>query len=129
MVQLLISRCVLAPVYGSLCTGLFGDCQWHSGDDRDGCQAAALIAGDFRKDVPRYLHNRQYEAGWDNGFRQCQAMQEHQDLRDYRARHWDDHEEQWQQEKDRDAATQTGRKRVSQSAHVCQQGLLRRSRS
>ncbi|MBV6286845.1 hypothetical protein KUO17_07320 [Pseudomonas sp. MAFF 301350] len=75
---------------------------------QDGCssghQAAASMAGDFRKDVPRYLHNRQYETGWDDGFRQCQAMQQNQDRQDYRARHWDAREEQWQQEKDRDAA-------------------------
>lgn len=75
---------------------------------QDGCssghQAAASMAGDFRKDVPRYLHDRQYETGWDDGFRQCQAMQQSQDRQDYRARHWDEREEQWQQEKDRDAA-------------------------
>ena len=46
---------------------------------QDGCssgrQAAGLMVGDFRKDVPRYLHNRQYESGWDDGFRQCHALQ------------------------------------------------------
>ena len=75
---------------------------------QDGCssgrQAAGVMAGDFRKDVPRYLHNPQYETGWDDGFRQCHALQENQDLQDYRARHWDERDEQWQQEKDRDAA-------------------------
>ncbi|KJK05958.1 MULTISPECIES: hypothetical protein [Pseudomonas] len=80
----------------------------------DGCssgrQAAGVMAGDFRKDVPRYLHNPQYETGWDDGLRQCQAMQENQDLQDYRAHHWDERDEQWQQEKDRDAARAYRRK-------------------
>lgn len=75
---------------------------------QDGCssgrQAAGVISGEFKKDVPRYLKNRQYESGWDDGFRQCQAMQENLELEDYRSRHWDDREEQWQQEKDRDRA-------------------------
>lgn len=75
---------------------------------QDGCgsgrQAAGVMAGEFRKDVPRYLHNRQYETGWDDGFRQCQAMRERQDQQNYYNRHWDEREEQWQQEKDRDAA-------------------------
>ncbi len=60
--------------------------------------------GEFRKDVPRYLHDRQYETGWDDGFRQCQAMQQSQDQDTYRSRHWDERDQQWQQEKDRDAA-------------------------
>lgn len=75
---------------------------------QDGCgsgrQAAGVMAGEFRKDVPRYLHNRQYETGWDDGFRQCQAMRENQDQQNYYNRHWDEREEQWQQEKDQGAA-------------------------
>ena len=75
---------------------------------QDGCssgrQAAGVMAGDFRKDVPRYLHNHQYESGWDDGFRQCQAMQQNQEQQNYYNRHWDEREEQWQQEKVRDAA-------------------------
>ncbi|MFJ4376427.1 hypothetical protein ACIP1T_27905 [Pseudomonas japonica] len=75
---------------------------------QDGCgsgrQAAGVMAGEFRKDVPRYLHNRQYETGWDDGFRQCQAMRQNQDQQNYYDRHWDEREERWQQEKDRDAA-------------------------
>lgn len=74
----------------------------------DGCgsgrQAAGVMAGEFRKDIPRYLHNRQYETGWDDGFRQCQAMRRNQDQQNYYDRHWDEREERWQQEKDRDAA-------------------------
>ncbi|MBF8756015.1 MAG: hypothetical protein LBJ33_09625 [Pseudomonas putida] len=74
----------------------------------DGCgsgrQAAGLMVGGFRKNVPRYLHERQYETGWDDGFRQCNAMQSNEDLRQYRERYWDERDRQWQQEKDRDAA-------------------------
>ncbi|MBM3107394.1 hypothetical protein H8F21_18460 [Pseudomonas sp. P66] len=81
---------------------------------QDGCssgrQAAGVMAGDFRKDVPRYLHSRQYESGWDDGFRQCHSMQENQDLQSYRASHWDERDEQWQEEKDRDAARAYRRK-------------------
>ncbi|MFK3683027.1 hypothetical protein [Pseudomonas sp. NPDC088890] len=81
---------------------------------QDGCssgrQAAGLMVGDFRKDVPRYLHNRQYESGWDDGFRQCQAMQSSEDLRDYRERFWDERDREWQQEKDQGAARAYRRK-------------------
>ena len=66
--------------------------------------ADGVMMGEFRKDVPRYLHDRQYETGWDDGFRQCQAMQQSQDQDTYRSRHWDERDQQWQQEKDRDAA-------------------------
>lgn len=74
----------------------------------DGCssgrQAAGLMVGGFRKNVARYLHERQYETGWDDGFRQCNAMQSNEDLRQYRESYWDERDRQWQQEKDRDAA-------------------------
>lgn len=74
----------------------------------DGCgsgrQAAGVMAGEFRKDVPRYLHERQYETGWDDGFRQCQALQQTEESQRYHARHWDEREEQWQREKDNDTA-------------------------
>lgn len=74
----------------------------------DGCssgrQAAGLMVGDFRKNVPRYLAERQYETGWDDGFRQCQSMQANQDLRDYREHYWNERDRDWQQEKDRDTA-------------------------
>lgn len=42
----------------------------------DGCasgDSAAKALGAFRKNVPVYLADRQYAAGWDDGFRQCQA--------------------------------------------------------
>lgn len=75
---------------------------------QDGCgsgrQAAGVMAGEFRKNVPRYLQERQYETGWDDGFRQCQAMRENQDQQRYYDRHWDEREERWQQEKDQGAA-------------------------
>ncbi|AXM97814.1 hypothetical protein ACU5P1_03570 [Pseudomonas plecoglossicida] len=75
---------------------------------KDGCssghQAAESMAGDFRKDVSRYLQNRQYESGWDDGFRQCNAIQKDDDERQYRDRYWNERDREWQQEKDRDAA-------------------------
>ena len=42
----------------------------------DGCvsgRQAAGAVGEFRKNVPVYLQDRQYATGWDDGFRQCQA--------------------------------------------------------
>ncbi|MGY4524234.1 hypothetical protein [Pseudomonas sp. UBA4617] len=74
----------------------------------DGCssgrQATGLMVGDFRKDVQRYLHERQYEAGWDDGFRQCQAMQNSEQQRQYQERFRDQRDRDWEQEKDRGAA-------------------------
>ncbi|QHD09151.1 hypothetical protein [Pseudomonas sp. R76] len=74
----------------------------------DGCssgrQAAGVISGEFRKNVPRYLKDREYAEGWEDGFRQCKAMRENEELRDYKDNHWDERERAWQQEKDRDAA-------------------------
>lgn len=74
----------------------------------DGCssgrQAAGLMVGEFRKNVPRYLHEAQYETGWDDGFRQCHAMQSNQDTRQYRERYWDERDRDWQREKDQGAA-------------------------
>ncbi|WP_260962886.1 hypothetical protein [Pseudomonas citri] len=74
----------------------------------DGCssgrQAAGVITGQFRKDVPRYLKDPRYAEGWSDGFRQCQAMRESEERDAYRERHWDERERAWQQEKERDAA-------------------------
>lgn len=74
----------------------------------DGCssgrQAAGVISGEFRKNVPRYLKDPQYAEGWSDGFRQCQAMRESEDREQYPSRHWDERERDWQKEKDRDAA-------------------------
>ena len=63
-----------------------------------------MITGAFRKNVPRYLKDRPYAEGWEDGFRQCKAMRESQELRDYEENRRDDRERDWQQEKDRDAA-------------------------
>ncbi|HAQ88660.1 MAG TPA: hypothetical protein DCR78_19785 [Pseudomonas sp.] len=45
---------------------------------RAGCgsgrQAAGALA-QFRKDVPRYMDQPLYAEGWNDGYRQCQAMQ------------------------------------------------------
>ena len=45
---------------------------------RAGCgsgrQAAGALA-QFRKDVPRYMGQPLYAEGWNDGYRQCQAMQ------------------------------------------------------
>lgn len=57
------------------------------------------MAGEFRKDVTRYLHERQYESGWDDGFRQCQAMQNSEEQRQYHERFWDQRDREWQQER------------------------------
>ena len=74
----------------------------------DGCssgrQAAGVISGQFRKNVPRYLKDAQYAEGWSDGFRQCKAMRENQERNNYRDRHWDDRERAWQQQKDQDKA-------------------------
>ena len=75
---------------------------------QDGCssghQAAGMMVGAFRKNVSRYLAERQYESGWDDGFRQCQAMQNSEEQRQYHERYWDQRDRDWQQEKDQGAA-------------------------
>ncbi|WP_025164454.1 hypothetical protein [Pseudomonas taeanensis] len=66
-----------------------------------GHQAAGAISGNFHKDVPRYLRETQYATGWDDGFRQCQAMQESSERQAWHEERQDEHEEAWQREKDR----------------------------
>ncbi len=66
-----------------------------------GHQAAGAIGGNFRKDVPRYLHEAQYTTGWDDGFRQCQAIQENRERQAWQEERQDAHEEAWQREKTR----------------------------
>ena len=61
-----------------------------------GRQAAGVISGEFRKNVPRYLKDANYAEGWSDGFRQCQAMVDNQDRQQYRDRHWDERERAWQ---------------------------------
>lgn len=74
----------------------------------DGCssgrQAAGAITGEFRKNVPRYLQDKQYAEGWDDGLHQCQAMRENEDRENYHSQHWDDREKAWQQQKDQNTA-------------------------
>ncbi|MGJ7513444.1 hypothetical protein ACSFE6_03760 [Pseudomonas baetica] len=74
----------------------------------DGCssgrQAAGAISGEFRKNVPRYLKDQNYAEGWNDGFRQCQAIRESQEREDYRNSHRDERDKAWQQQKDQDAA-------------------------
>ncbi|MCQ4326469.1 hypothetical protein CXK94_11900 [Stutzerimonas stutzeri] len=50
-----------------------------AGDDyppeyAEGFRAAGALA-QFRKDVPHYMSQPLYAEGWDDGFRQCQALQ------------------------------------------------------
>jgi hypothetical protein len=75
---------------------------------QDGCgsgrQAAGVISGEFKKNVPRYLKDPQYAEGWDDGFRQCKAMVESRDRNDYRDHYWNERDQRWQREKDRDNA-------------------------
>lgn len=45
---------------------------------RAGCASGRQAAGalaQFRKDVPRYMSQPLYAEGWNDGYRQCQAMQ------------------------------------------------------
>lgn len=45
---------------------------------RTGCASGRQAAGalaQFRKDVPRYMSQPLYAEGWDDGYRQCQALQ------------------------------------------------------
>ena len=62
---------------------------------------AAGEAGEFHKDVPRYLQDAEYESGWDDGFRQCQAQASSQRQEDWqysrqreRDRDWRHHVDQ-----------------------------------
>lgn len=65
-----------------------------------GHQAGGSINGSFKKDVPRYLNEALYSAGWDDGFRQCQAMQQSDEQRDWQAYIKDEREQDWQRHKD-----------------------------
>ncbi|MBM7063077.1 hypothetical protein JQX08_20360 [Pseudomonas sp. UL073] len=72
---------------------------------RDGCssgrQANGSISAGFSKDVPRYLADRHYEGGWDDGFRQCQAMAASEERRQYEQQRNEDRDDDWQQDKSR----------------------------
>lgn len=50
-----------------------------------GCSSGRKAAGSldsFRKDVPRYLQDRLYASGWEDGFRQCHGELEAEIERD-----------------------------------------------
>ena len=70
----------------------------------DGCssgrQAAGIISGTFRKDVPRYLKDAAYAEGWSDGFRQCQAQVESEERRAYFERFHDDEDDDWERNRD-----------------------------
>lgn len=71
----------------------------------DGCgsgrQAAGAITGEFRKNVPRYLADQRYAAGWGDGFQQCQAQYSSQERQRYDQQRNSDRDRDWEQEKDR----------------------------
>ncbi|WP_437881834.1 hypothetical protein [Pseudomonas sp. LRF_L74] len=69
-----------------------------------GRNAAGAISDGFQKDVPRYLKDKTYAKGWDDGFRQCQAKADREERRAYfehvgqkRA----DRDRAWEREKNR----------------------------
>lgn len=65
-----------------------------------GRQAAGGFGG-FHKDVVRYSTLPLYAQGWDDGFNQCQAMEEERDREAYWHQRYDTREEEWEREKDR----------------------------
>lgn len=73
---------------------------------QDGCgsgrQAAGAIGGVYRKDVPRDVKEPLYAKGWNDGFRQCQAMQQNRD-RDANSL-GNDRDRDWEREKTRSKA-------------------------
>ncbi|UCO99043.1 hypothetical protein LF844_04280 [Metapseudomonas lalkuanensis] len=66
----------------------------------DGCssgrQAAGVISGEFRKNVPRYLKDANYAEGWSDGFRQCQAQVQSEERREYEQWRRDREDVEWQ---------------------------------
>jgi flagellar biosynthesis/type III secretory pathway protein FliH len=67
----------------------------------DGCVSGRHsigALGDFVKNVPRYLKEKTYSTGWDDGFNQCQASARTQQDEGYRNR-WDDRERDWERQK------------------------------
>ncbi|MCP8463904.1 hypothetical protein NK553_08110 [Pseudomonas sp. ZM23] len=71
----------------------------------DGCgsgrQAAGAITGEFRKNVSRYLDDRQYTLGWDDGFQQCQTQYVSRERQRYDEQRNSDRDRDWEQQKDR----------------------------
>nr|WP_256835088.1 hypothetical protein [Pseudomonas oleovorans] len=67
----------------------------------DGCssgRSAVGPLGQFDKDVPRYMAETLYTQGWDDGFRQCEAVQR---ADDWQAR-WEERrrDDEWRQHVD-----------------------------
>nr|WP_312970081.1 hypothetical protein [Pseudomonas sp.] len=72
---------------------------------QDGCgsgRKSAGLSGEFRKNVPRYLAERQYETGWDDGFGQCQVSSANQAAPSDRDRDLEARDRDWQRENSRD---------------------------
>lgn len=71
----------------------------------DGCssgrQAAGVITGAFRKDVPRYLKERTYAEGWGDGFEQCKEQVRSEELREFHEQISKDRDEDWERDKRR----------------------------
>jgi hypothetical protein len=74
---------------------------------QDGCASGRQAAGSlgtFKKDVPRYTREAFYSGGWDDGFRQCQAMMVNDDKRQLDQHVWSDRDRDWEQQKTQSAA-------------------------
>lgn len=71
---------------------------------QDGCgsgrSAAGSITGTFSKNVQRYLSEKLYSSGWDDGFRQCQATLLSQDQQSLHDKVVNDRERDWQRDVD-----------------------------
>lgn len=72
---------------------------------QDGCSSGreAVGAGSvgFRKAVDRYLDDRLYASGWDDGFEQCKQQALSAERQRYENERYDDADDDWQRSKDR----------------------------
>ncbi len=72
---------------------------------QDGCgsgREAAGANGLYKKDVPRYLKDKLYAQGWEDGFRQCQGEALNRDRPDAGSI-YNDRDRHWEQQKTQDA--------------------------
>lgn len=71
---------------------------------QDGCGsgrgAAGSITGTYTKNVTRYLADKLYSSGWDDGFRQCQASMLSEDRQDLHDKVLNDRDRDWQRDVD-----------------------------
>ncbi|MFF7706107.1 hypothetical protein [Pseudomonas sp. NPDC007930] len=71
----------------------------------DGCSsgraAAASFSGNYSKDVNRYMGDKLYSGGWDDGFRQCQAQAVSRDQQEVHDRVLNDRDRDWETQKTR----------------------------